>query len=245
MAIAFNAAADGGNNGGTTNSLTFSYTCSSGSNRLLLVAFLGDVISGNDDITGVTYNSVSMTQIAKITAGGANNRILYFYYQLNPSTGANNVVINCTNNHYLLAGAADYTGVSALDNSGTNPGSGSIATLTTSVTPVAANCWVMLADNSVDVGAGSRAPVAGSGSTRRTFDAAFIDWAIFDSNAAVTGGSAYSMTTKTPPGDGTNPCNTINHIIASFSPAISTPVGFYNDWLPPPEFLKSSEVIGY
>ena len=78
--IAFNAAADLTNNGGTTNSLTHSYTVSSGANRILYVALLGDTIGGNDDITGVTYAGVSMTLITKVVTGNVGaNRFQYLY----------------------------------------------------------------------------------------------------------------------------------------------------------------------
>lgn len=205
--MAFVAAADGGNNGGTTNSLTFSYTCGSGSNRLLVVAIAGDVVAGADDITGVTYNGVAMSLACK-TAGG--NRFNYFYYLVNPASGANNVVISATTSHYLLAGAADYTGISALDATNTNSGA-SITTLTTSLTTIANNCWVILIGNSYDGGPQQN---AGTGSTRRTFDAAFGIWTLFDSAAAITPAGSYSMT-STVPGSATN----MSHCMASFSPA--------------------------
>ena len=41
----FDNAADGGNNGGTTTSLTYSYTVGTNSNRLLLVNLVGDYVS--------------------------------------------------------------------------------------------------------------------------------------------------------------------------------------------------------
>ena len=58
MAIAFDAATDGGNNAGITTSLTFAHTCT-GSNGFLDVCFSGDTIGGSDDVTGVTYNAAT------------------------------------------------------------------------------------------------------------------------------------------------------------------------------------------
>ena len=52
----FDNAADGGNNGGNTASLTYSYTVGTNSNRLLLVNLVGD--PSVDDISSVTYAGV-------------------------------------------------------------------------------------------------------------------------------------------------------------------------------------------
>ena len=49
----FDNAADGGNNGGSTTSLIYSYTVGTNSNRLLLVNLIGDLSA--DDISSVTY----------------------------------------------------------------------------------------------------------------------------------------------------------------------------------------------
>jgi hypothetical protein len=59
--IAFVASADLGNNGGGGGSVTTSYTADSGSNRLLGVCVNGAVSSTTQNITGVTYNAVTMT----------------------------------------------------------------------------------------------------------------------------------------------------------------------------------------
>lgn len=212
MAIAFVAAADGGNNGGTTNSHSFNYTCGSGSNRALFIALVGDIaISGVDDITGVTYNSVSCTLLQKAVNTG-QNRFHYIYYLLNPASGSNSVAITCTNNHYLLAGAADYTGIAQSgqpDNNTTNLVSGSSAT--TSLVTVADNCWTFLMEQCFSA---NNPPAAGTGSTLRVTDAVFGTWGWFDSNAPITPAGSYSMTTTR-----TAPSYPISHIMASLSPA--------------------------
>lgn len=210
MALALDNAADLGNNGGTTNSLTAAYTCT-GSNLILLVGFQGDSGGGNDDITGVTYNGVSMTLVQKQT--GANTRMSYLYRLVNPATGSHNVVINCTNNHFLIAGAVSYTGAAQSgqpDNSNTGQ-STSVTSYATSLTTVADNCWVVL-------WAGANIIAAGAGCTSRAVDAAFASWRICDSNGVVHPAGSYSMTT-------TNGSATFgNHIMASIAPATGTVV---------------------
>ena len=75
MAIAFDAATDGGNvNPGTT--LTFAHTCT-GSLGLLVVGFNGDNIGGADDVSSVTYNGVALTLADKQVnpASGGDQRV--------------------------------------------------------------------------------------------------------------------------------------------------------------------------
>lgn len=212
MAIAFDAATDGGNNGGSTTSITFSHTCT-GSDRLLIVAVIGDPTT--DDVTGVTYNGVAMTQVGK-QSPAIGYRWAYLYHLEAPASGANNVVISAGSAHYLWGGAASYTGVNASgqpDQTATNSGTG--PTLTTSITTVADNCWMMLMEGSYDADTGH--PAAGTGSTRRKNDASFGAWGLFDNNAAITPAGANSMQTVR-----TGPVG-LSHVAASFAPATSPP----------------------
>ncbi len=213
MAIAFNAAADLGNNSGLTNSLTVSYTCSSGSDRLLIVHFDGDIAAGADDITGVTYAGVSMTQLGKVVGGLSQARNVYTYYLLGPATGANNVVISCTATHYLIATAADYTGVTSVgepDASTTNQSAAAATTLTTSLTSITDRDWEILGEAGYNA---NNPPSASTGATRRTFDAAFGAVGLFDHNAAITPAGSVSMTTTR-----TTAVNSIEHIAGDFAP---------------------------
>ncbi|HEY1904131.1 MAG TPA: IPT/TIG domain-containing protein, partial [Terracidiphilus sp.] len=105
--ITYDNAADGGNNGGTTTSLTYSYTVGTGANRLLVVNLVGDTSA--DDISSVTYAGVAMTLLAK-TQAPSNNR-QYLYYLLNPASGANNLVVTAGSAHYLISQAASWYNV--------------------------------------------------------------------------------------------------------------------------------------
>jgi hypothetical protein len=217
VAIAFDAATDGGNNGGSSNSLMFSHTVT-GSNPILFVGFVGDAPTGSDDITGVSYGGVSCSLIAKRTDLSVN-RFIYLYVLAGPSTGANNVVITCTNNHFLLAGSVSYTGAAQFgqpDSSNSNQ-AGDEQHVTVAVSTVADNCWTVL------IGGGFESNdllVAGAGSTRRTAEASFGTWALFDSNGPIT-----------PPAVTTMECHytaamtsfngTVTGIIASFAPFVA------------------------
>lgn len=165
---------------------------------MLIVMFIGDLSvaeggGGFDDITGVTYAGTSMILAIKLassfhgTAGGS--RFLYLYYLLNPTGGsANNVVISCTNNHYLLAVAADYTGVrqagqpdaTATANTTTNS-----TTLTTNLTTVAANAWAIIGFENPT----ASPPASGSNTTLRITGSTFSEPSIFDTNGPLSIGA--------------------------------------------------------
>jgi hypothetical protein len=100
----FDNTVDGGNNGGNTNSLTYSYTVGTNSNRLLLVNLVGD--TSRDDISSVTYAGVPMTLVNKAQA--PSNRFHYLYYLLAPTSGTNNVVVTAASAHDLRSEAASW-----------------------------------------------------------------------------------------------------------------------------------------
>lgn len=180
FAIAFDAGSNGEANPGT--SLTVAHTCT-GSN---LILFAGVQIgSGNDWITGVTYNSVAMTQIGTV----ANNNRSYLFYLLAPATGNNNIVISSSNSVQIRAANASHTGAlqsGVPDASGTQQLS-AVTSITTSVTTVLNNCW-MVAHCADDQGT----LAAGTGSTQRAV-ASTASSIIGDSNGVITPAGAYSM----------------------------------------------------
>jgi hypothetical protein len=191
MAIAFDLGTNGGTDSGT--SITFSHTCS-GSDRFLVVAVIGDVGAGAEDVTGCTYDGVAMTLADKIS-DTLIARFGYVFYLVNPASGANNVVASCTGSHFLAAGAASYTGVNQAGNpeviNKTFSNADADASLTTSITPLTADSWVVLGGLGFDGSGG--APSAGTGATRRTYESSFGLWAIYDSNGPQPA-SSYSMT---------------------------------------------------
>jgi hypothetical protein len=196
-AIAFVGAADLGDNGGS-GALSVNYTVGSGSDRLLVVTIAGGAVGTDaDDITSVTYNSVSMTLADKSSVAGG--RYVYQYYLLNPASGSNTVSIIASSNHYLLAGVSEYTGVGGLDNHATSN------TNTLSLTTIADNCWIVTSVPQYSSG-------AGAGWTLEAHDGTFSSWYIFDEGpihpAASTTFGPY--TTLGPPA---------SVVVASYSPA--------------------------
>ena len=129
---------------GSSTTHSFSHTCT-GSNLYLLV---GVADWSGDNVTGVTYNGVSMTQLVKETRNPDSGSLeIYFYGLANPSTGTNTVTITRSSSSLWIDGCAvSYTGVtqttSPVDATGTAQGDGSSST-TVNITTVANNTAVV------------------------------------------------------------------------------------------------------
>ena len=211
MPIAFDTAVDGSLvNPGT--SLTWSHT-HTGNNLLSLVSVFGDTQGGDVDgskITGVTNNSVSMTELARVLPSG--DRWLYLFYLLAPATGAHNIVVSASSSIVIAGQSASYTGVKQSgfpDNSTTNTANTALD-ITTSLATSANNCWTFLATKN-SIGASA----ADTGSTLRISNANGMG--IYDSNALITPAGSYSM--KVNIGSLANWAA----IMASFAPADTGP----------------------
>jgi len=126
----------------STSSWTWAYT-TSGSNRFLMIGCLGGTIGEGDNITGITYNAVSMTKrdSNRIPTG----RMTYLFDLTNPASGSNNVVVTKSGATYSECYAASYTGVSQTGqpeahNTGTATAASSISIAVTTLTPGA---WIV------------------------------------------------------------------------------------------------------
>jgi hypothetical protein len=205
--ITFDNSADGGNNRGTTSTLTYAYTVGTGPNRLLVVNLIGD--TSVDDIASVTYAGVPMTLIGKLQA--PSNNWQYMYYLLNPAGGPNNVVITASSSHYLISEAASWSNVrqsAQPEASSTNTAPTAGASITTSVTTVASGALVVQGLWSF----GHLA--AGYGATPIIIDAAIGGAAIFANSASPV--SPPGNVTMTTVSDGSQSSGVI---MASFAPA--------------------------
>lgn len=183
----------------TTDTLTFSKTCS-GDNRILLVGirtYKAGSAGQDDVITGVTYNGVSMTRVNDTYVTAGNNIRVYLYYLIAPATGANNVVVTQASGGgwSIRAIATSYTGAKQTgqpDASNTaTTGAGTATSLSCAVTTVADNCWVVGIERSDEVS------VAG---TNTTFRAKTGDYCyMMDTNAPKTpAGSSSLQVTQNP-----------------------------------------------
>jgi hypothetical protein len=209
MAIAFDVASTGDFTTTPTTPLTWSHT-TSGSDRILFIGASGDAISGGvDDVTTPTYNGVSATFIAKVTATA--NRFLYLWVLVAPASGSNTVSIGAATNHFLEACAVSYTGAAQTGQPDNFSSTGLVAdTLTGTVTTVADNCWLVMVGNRNFTGN----PLdASTGTTRRIFTTTFLTTAMFDGNGPVTpAGSASLVATA-------GGVVALGGVVASFAPA--------------------------
>lgn len=177
MAIAFDFGSTGT---ASATSVTVAHTVS-GSDRILLTGVTtGDGSSQGDDVvTGVTYNGVSMTRINTVVNTGNTSRS-YLYYLLAPATGTNNVVASLSTSRRVRASSASYTGVGNGQPDASNTATDSSNPYSISVTTVADNCWVVGFDGN---GAGE-AITAGTSTTAR--GGSGTTGMIGDNNAAKT-----------------------------------------------------------
>lgn len=139
MAIVFDSTSSG------TSAATFNiaHSCT-GSNLILIVTTSED--NSNGSVTGITYNSVALTQIGTGVVSGSNT--VRMWYLLSPATGTNNITITgSAGNTNMGVCAVSYTGVkqsSQPDASGTNT-SGATVSYSESVTTITNNCWTVMA----------------------------------------------------------------------------------------------------
>ena len=186
--IAFDASAQA--TGGTSSPITWSHTCSTSDNRILFVATFSQ-----GTISAVSYNSLALTKILDYdyTSPTGNGEL---WYLIAPATGANTVSITHSGS-YTVAVSGSYTGVNQTgfpDASDTQTsGAGDVTTLTSTVTTVADNCWLVA--GTTNEGA---ALTAGSGAyLRQVGSNAAV--ALFDSNSAITPAGSSSMTVDHTP----------------------------------------------
>lgn len=125
---------------GTTH--TFSHTIT-GTDPFLTVFCTGD--SGNsDNISGVTYNSLSMVLGAKVQI--PSGRYTYAYTLKAPTTGTHDVVITKTNNTLSTCYSSSYTGVSQTqdyDAIGTTTTTQYTYSISKNITTIASTTWVV------------------------------------------------------------------------------------------------------
>ena len=165
----------------TAQSKTWLHTCT-GSDLILFVGCFGD--NDNDNITGITYNSVPLTLINKVQV--PSDRWLYLYYLIAPATGEHSILVSESPAEYFSGFGVSYTGVKQSDQPDNNTTKTDTAktSITTALTTVADNCWTIL------LGKNLATPSAGTGSTVRQVDSGI---GVFDSNGAITPAGEYSM----------------------------------------------------
>lgn len=112
----------------------------SGSDTMLLVTITSNA---GDVVTGVTYNSVSMTQLAKQQRSDAASVFTYIYYLIAPSSGTHSIAVTLSSADANFMGAAtSYTGVAQTAPEANATASAVSGTATINVTTLTNGAWI-------------------------------------------------------------------------------------------------------
>lgn len=213
-----------GNNGGTGN-LTHSYTATGGTNGVLLVSVAGAIVGSEpDDVTGVTFNGVTATLIGKFNRD--SGRFQYAYCLAAPASGAHNVVVTASTNHYLSAAVSEYTGAdqSCAPDARIIQAAQSGTSFTGTLTTFVANDWTFLFGMGYS---GGSAPSAGSGASLVVADGGDNIASIFDSNGVINPAGSKSMTYTYP---SSNPMSGIMFALAPAGSGVTCLASVTGDW---------------
>lgn len=187
MALAFDAASDGGEVIGTSN--TWAHT---NAGDFLLVGVLHSGVNpAADTISSVTYNGVACTRL-DTQSNHAANYILDVWYLYGPATGTHNIVVTPSASTSTRPIAVSYSGAAQSGFPDAYPGFTSTtgnATKTESVTTVAANCWLVW----FGLDEFNTTETAGSGTIIRQKNSNYGGVFFADSNGSVGAAGAHSL----------------------------------------------------
>lgn len=179
MSVAFDAALQPQVNGSVT-SVTRSFT-TSGTDRFLNTWGLTTSVA---DMTGVTYNSVSLTKAGELNVDAFATET---YYLINPASGANNIVWSNGTSTTFVTSATSYNGVKQSFTPTTNTSTGNSSTMSGTLTTVSDNSWIVWNTRN-----NSGAAATGTNYVRRA-DNAINGVSIGDTDAAITPAGATSV----------------------------------------------------
>lgn len=201
FAIAFDNAAKVAN-GSSVSSLSGAYTVT-GSNPIIFASCWGAV--GSPSVTGITYNSVSMTKVADENIPA--DRGYSVFILPSPATGSNTLIASGSS-LFILDGAS-YSGAKQTSQPDAfNTGSWSSAnSFTSTVTTIANNCWMIVMFKT----SSGNAPSNGTGTTVRLNDG---NGGIADSGGGVSPGSNSLVVNFTVADQG-------GYVITSFAPVVA------------------------
>jgi len=136
MAVAFDASSTHGlSSASPAGTASWSHTTAAASGVILLV---GGVHTGgtNQDPSSITYGGQALTKIDSIVTGtGATEISTWLYYMVNPSTGANTILVTFAASSYGAFYGASYNGVDVGNPLGTpDTDQNSVAAINVSVT---------------------------------------------------------------------------------------------------------------
>ncbi len=207
----------------TTNTISWTHTVGSGSNRLLAgCAYSRDTVAGDTVLSSVTVNGLAATIVRQDSdnAGSSSTFRSALWYLVNPGAGSNTIVLTWANPlaSYGVGSAISFTGVDQASPLDAQAGATSVtvqsADPSNSVTTVANHALIM--DCVLDSSSGA---VVGAGQTERvnTTTTVGVDSTLISTTSDKTPAGAEAMNWTI--GSGTWASSA-----ASFKPATVTPV---------------------
>ena len=148
-AISFDAASRAATSSTGQTSLTWSHTVGSGTDRMLVVSVaVEDSGTADAAVSGVTYNGAALTSVPNSLVNGGGSGIIQtqLFYQVNPATGAHNVVVTFHGPvDGTSSGAVSLFGVvqGAPERVATKVDTSGADSISTSVTTATAGAWVV------------------------------------------------------------------------------------------------------
>lgn len=204
FAIALDTSAQSQTGTATPCTISFSYTCT-GSNLVLWEYILGSVTTLNlTNVSGATYNSVSMTSLDTINQD-VPDRNSNTYILTGPATGSNTSATTFTsigtNTNFQAIALHSYSGCAQSgqpDSHSATATTSASATMTATFTTVANNCWLVAGFRPQTIGLNPAS--SGTGSVRQYNNGG--GWATGDSNGAKgTGSQTFTIVGSSGTGD--------------------------------------------
>ena len=183
-AVSFDASASAAN---TDTSITFSHTCSN-ADRTLVVGFLGRN-SPQDDVTGITYNGVALTDKGSVATTVGADIEAELWSLAAPATGSNSVVISGVTNFENHAGISISFNGSSGEVNGFASDAGNLLTASSAVVTSASGDMVV-DFNGIDFDGGGVTVGADQTSRVNTNDGGGVNYA----SSTEPGGVAITMT---------------------------------------------------
>lgn len=217
MPIAFVASGSEASVGNPASPVTFAYSVNASTNMLVFGIQTNNNSVAGAQVTGVTYNGVSMTNITGSPLTIDSFGALYFFALANPATGSNNFSIAFNNagdtgfNGGFVIG--EYSGMDSTiqPDSTTTASVASGTSITATTTTIADNTWLVCMFELF------AASTAGANTTKRT-QVNVNGVTLSDSNAAQTPAGSKSLN-MTRTGNGN-----LKAIMASFAPSAAASV---------------------
>lgn len=177
---------------------SWSHTVGTGANSILIVVVMGNDTTSDRNVTGITYAGQALTFFAGYEDGVHTYR-LDVYYKLNPTVGANNVIVTWQGNvNFAGAEAYSFFGVDQVSptdgsNTATATGNPSVSITTTKANDLLIDCIYSELGSDLTVGGGQtvNAQIGVNGGGDRAVSSYKIATSVGSNTMSWTGSAVY------------------------------------------------------